>query len=79
MNHLHMTSVGKGGARGPAKGLAPAHFFPLEGTVCFGHIITRKEHTNGSIEFIMNILIQFQTKYIIIPSFQTKTFIHLQG
>ena len=28
-----MTSVGKGGAGGPAKGLAPAHFFPLEGTV----------------------------------------------
>ena len=29
-----MTSVGKGGggAGGPAKGLAPAHFFPLEGT-----------------------------------------------
>ena len=29
-----MTSVGKGRAGGPAKGLAPAHFFPLEGTVC---------------------------------------------
>ena len=29
----YMTSVGKGrGAGGPAKGLAPAHFFPLEGT-----------------------------------------------
>ena len=28
-----MTNVGKGGgAGGPAKGLAPAHFFPLEGT-----------------------------------------------
>ena len=27
----------------------------------------------------MNILIQYHTKYIIIPSFQTKTFIHLQG
>ena len=28
-----MTSVGKGGgAGGPEKGLAPAHFFPLEGT-----------------------------------------------
>ena len=27
----YMTSVGKGGAGGPAKGLAPAHFFPLEG------------------------------------------------
>ena len=28
-----MTSVGRGGgAGGPAKGLAPAHFFPLEGT-----------------------------------------------
>ena len=28
----YMTSVGKGGrAGGPSKGLAPAHFFPLEG------------------------------------------------
>ena len=27
-----MTSAGKGGAGGPAKGLTPAHFFPLEGT-----------------------------------------------
>ena len=28
----YMTSVGKGGrAGGPPKGLAPAHFFPLEG------------------------------------------------
>ena len=28
-----MTSVAKGGgAGGPAKDLAPAHFFPLEGT-----------------------------------------------
>ena len=28
-----MTRVGKGGgAGGPAKGVAPAHFFPLEGT-----------------------------------------------
>ena len=27
----------------------------------------------------MNILKQYQTKYIIIPSFRTKTFIHLQG
>ena len=27
----YMTSVGKGGAGAPAKGLAPAHFFPLEG------------------------------------------------
>ena len=25
-----MNSVGKGGAVGPVKGLAPAHFFPLE-------------------------------------------------
>ena len=25
----------KGGAGGPAKGLAPAHFFPLEGPVYF--------------------------------------------
>ena len=31
-----MTSVGKGGAGGPAKGLVPAHFFPLEGTA-LGH------------------------------------------
>jgi len=32
----YMTSVGKGGgpgAGGPAKGVAPAHFFPLEGPV----------------------------------------------
>ena len=40
---------------------------------------TRKEHTNASIEFILNILKQYQTEYIIIPSFRTKTFIHLQG
>ena len=33
VNPQYMTSVGKGGgAEGPAKGLAPAHFFPLEGT-----------------------------------------------
>ena len=33
MNHLHICLVLEkgGGAGGPAKGLAPAHFFPLEG------------------------------------------------
>ena len=37
-----MTSVGNGrGEGGPAKGLAPAHFFPLEGTACYkGDYIT---------------------------------------
>ena len=29
----YMTSVGKWGAGVPAKGLTPAHCFPLEGTV----------------------------------------------
>ena len=36
----YMTSVVKGGAGGPAKGLAPAHFFPLEGTASL-HILKR--------------------------------------
>ena len=40
--------------------------------MCFGHIITRKEHANATIEFIMTILIQYQSKYIIIPGFRQK-------
>ena len=35
----YMTSVGKGGGTGgPAKGLAPAHFFPLEGPDANNHL-----------------------------------------
>ena len=38
----YMTSVGKGGAGVPAKGLAPAHFFPLEGPACRCSCIQRR-------------------------------------
>ena len=59
-----MTSVGKGGAEGLAKGLPPAHFFPLEGTALDNFVATARMKTSSCNWFTKTQISRWQSDIV---------------